>query len=275
MSGHILHAGFERPGEHGLIQEYAKSVGREYVFRNLKKGLFEDALEVKTASLVVIWNGNWLCGPLVKKVCEQRNIPHFFMEWGLMPQKGYFLVDPGGMCGDSILQRDISWVNEEDMENLYRIRSELQKEHDMTDENFVLIPLQVHNDAQVLYNTPYNNMEEMVEHVKYLYPNQKIIARRHPDSKKNKRNFPGVEDNFEGTFYDWAKKCSIVVGGTSTCLYEAAILGKPVNALGRHPLRGRRVSEIDRVLAGILALRVKKEGGDLRSVLDRFNIKPL
>jgi len=65
------------------------------------------------------------------------------------------------------------------------------------------------------------------------------------------------------------------VGITSTCLYEAAILGVPVVALGDHPLRLQPKHLQDRVLAGVLALRIDRESGDLGSVLDRFGIRPL
>jgi hypothetical protein len=65
------------------------------------------------------------------------------------------------------------------------------------------------------------------------------------------------------------------VGITSTTLFEAAILGVPVVALGDHPLRLRRPDEVDRVLAGALALRVNRSDGDLGAVLDRFNVRPL
>jgi len=67
----------------------------------------------------------------------------------------------------------------------------------------------------------------------------------------------------------------VVIGITSTCLYEAAILGVPVVALGDHPLRLQPKYLHERVLAGALALRVDRETGNLADVLDRFGIRPL
>jgi hypothetical protein len=60
-----------------------------------------------------------------------------------------------------------------------------------------------------------------------------------------------------------------VVGITSTCLLEAAVLGVPVEAWGDHPLKTHPPHMHDRVAAGALALSVPR-GGDIKPILDRF-----
>jgi hypothetical protein len=58
-------------------------------------------------------------------------------------------------------------------------------------------------------------------------------------------------------------------------LYESAILGVPVIAVGDHPIRINRMDKLDRLLAGALFLNIDRADGDLKRVLDRFNLEPL
>jgi len=71
-----------------------------------------------------------------------------------------------------------------------------------------------------------------------------------------------------------ASKAEVVVGITSTSLYECGILGVPVVALGDHPLRINKKENFEKVLAGALALNINRVNGDLRPILERFNIRP-
>lgn len=107
-----------------------------------------------------------------------------------------------------------------------------------------------------------------------MYPTGRIVARLHPNSSA-KRWFPRAKVGGAGDFLEAASKAGVVVGITSTCLYEAAILGVPVVALGDHPLRLQPKHLHDRVLAGVLALRIDRQTGDLGPALDRFGICPL
>jgi hypothetical protein len=73
---------------------------------------------------------------------------------------------------------------------------------------------------------------------------------------------------------DLASKAFFIVGITSTTLYEAGVLGKKVISLGDHPLNTHQ-NNTDKILAGAFALNINRQTGDLKSILDRFNIKPL
>lgn len=270
----IVHFGFNNEYETNLVRRYAQRHGYIYWWEGAKNDMFKAAEVVKDAAMVVIWNGLQHNTPLAARLCRRRGIPHCFIEWGLLPQSQTFLVDPTGFCGDSILCRDLGWVTEEDLAELQHIRAELQTKHERRDEGFILVPLQIHNDSQVLYHSPFRTMEEFVAVVEAMYPGQRIIVRPHPQSRAP-RHVARAEVCREGSFLDMAARASVVVGITSTTLYEAAILGVPVVALGDHPLRLRRPDEIDRVLAGVLALRLNRPDGDLSTVLERFAVRPL
>jgi hypothetical protein len=271
---YVVHFGFNNERESNLIRRYAERHGCEYRWEGLKNDLFRAASVIKFASMAVIWNGLQYGTPLATRLCRRRGIPVCYVEQGLLPQADTFLIDPSGFCGDSILARDVSWVAEADIAQLHEVRAGLQERYPLQGGAHVLAVLQIENDSQTLYFSPYRNMQEFVADIEAMYPTETIIARPHPRSTA-KRAFSRARIEGGGDFLDAARKAGVVVGITSTCLYEAAILGVPVVALGDHPLRLQPRHLHERVLAGALALRLDRKTGDLASVLDRFGVRPL
>ena len=139
---------------------------------------------------------------------------------------------------------------------------------------YILVPMQIENDTQVLHNSHYNNMYEFVSHVETMYPNNKIIVKSHPNSPA-KRTFNRAESTDETDFLKLASQASVVVSISSTTLYEAGVLGVPVVALGDHPIRLNKKDKLDKVLAGAMALNIDRANGSIKSVLDRFSLRPI
>tara|TARA_B100001778_G_C18592556_1_gene632991 strand:- start:1313 stop:2149 length:837 start_codon:yes stop_codon:yes gene_type:complete len=268
----LVHVAYNNKPEIKLVKKLAESYGLNYHKVDLTETVFKTGDYIKYAKLVVIWNGMQQLGPLVTNLCDMRNIPKCYIEWGMLPQKQTYFIDPTGFCGKSILCKDISWVNENDLVKLYETRLDLQDKYPISDEGYILVPLQIENDTQILQFTKYRNMEEFIKDIEYMYPNNKIIVKTHPQSTA-KRQFDRAVIAPQKDFMLLASRASLVVGLTSTTLYEAAILGKPVVALGDHPLRYNDFYNRDRVLAGILALNIDRKTGDMRPILDRFNYK--
>jgi hypothetical protein len=271
---HIVHFGYNNEEETGVIRRYAEARGYAYRWEGLKNDMFKTASVIKHASMAVIWNGLQHGTPLATRLCRRRGIPVCYLEWGILPQDSTFLVDPCGFCADSILSKDLSWVTTKDLERLKRVRAELQERYPLKKGKDVLAVLQIENDTQILYFSPYRNMEEFICDVEAMYPTGRIIARPHPRSSA-KRSFGRTKVKGGGNFLEAASKAGVIVGITSTCLYEAAILGVPVVALGDHPLRLQPKHLHERVLAGVLALRIDRKTGDLGPILERFGIRPL
>lgn len=276
--GKIIHLGVgSKPEElsyRKIIEKYATSIDYEYIGFGIDCDFFKSSDIIKHASLCVMWNGSQGKTPLCAKLCRKRSIPHVFFEWGMLPQSTTFMVDPKGFCGDSILNDSLHWVTNEDKNNLKIKRAELQCKYPIKNEGFILVPLQVEADSQILYHSIYNSMAEFISHVEDLYPNDRIIVRPHPKGRKIQKT-RHAEVVYEGDFLSWASRASRVVGITSTCLYEAGVLGVPIVAMGDHPLRSHHPKDIDDVLAGALALTLDRNTGDFGSILERFNIKPL
>src|SRR5262249_7090339 len=159
----------------------------------------------------VIWNGLQHGTPLATRLCRRRGIPVCYLEWGILPQKTTFLVDPCGFCADSILAKDVSWVTDADLERLRQVRAELQARYPPTSSKSVLAILQIENDPQILYFSPYRNMEEFVADVEAMYPSGRIFARPHPRSSA-KRVFARAKVQRGGDFLEAASKAGVVVG---------------------------------------------------------------
>jgi len=268
----LVHVAYNNKSEVEMVKRLAVSYDLKYHRVPIDKSTFDTADYIKYAKLVVIWNGMQQSGPLVTNLCKIRNIPTVYIEWGLLPQSTTYLVDPKGFTGNSILCEDISWVNEEDLLKLYETRLDLQEKYPLSDRGYVLVPLQIENDTQILQYTKYRNMDEFVRDIEYMYPNNRIIVKSHPKSRA-KRNFNKAVMSTEPDFLKLASQASIVVGLTSTTLCEAAILGKPVVSLGEHALNKNDLRDRDKVLAGMLALNLDRKTGNMRSILDRFNYK--
>ena len=268
----LVHVAYNNKPEVDMVKRLAASYGLKYHRVAIDKSTFDTADYIKYAKLVVIWNGMQRGGPLVTNLCKIRNIPTVYIEWGLLPQSTTYLIDPKGFTGNSILCEDISWVNETDLLKLYETRLDLQEQYPLSDRGYVLVPLQIENDTQILQYTKYRNMNEFVRDIEYMYPNNKIIVKPHPKSTA-KRSFNKAVISTEPNFLKLASEASIVVGLTSTTLCEAAVLGKPVVSLGQHALNKNDLRDRDKVLAGMLALNLDRKTGDMRAILDRFNYK--
>jgi hypothetical protein len=272
----IVHCTYGDLKETTLVKKFADDYLCNYLKIGIKQEVYKNADSIKYANFAVMWNGLHYNGPLITKICELRGIPSCYIEWGILPQVENFFVDPTGFCGRSILCRDLSWVTKKDMDNMYEKRESLQKQYEINDRGYILVPLQIENDTQILYNSPYNNMEEFVSHVKYMYPNNRIIVKNHPKTG-NYRVFDGVEtaEKEGASFLELAAGASLVVSVTSSALYEAGVLGVPVLAVGDHPIRSNRKDKLDKILAGAMALNINRSTGSIKSVLDRFNYKPI
>ncbi|NBU73075.1 MAG: hypothetical protein EBS53_16815 [Bacteroidetes bacterium] len=291
--------GHEQPYELDLVKNFALEYELEYRHEGISElsqknikypiAVFWDFVnQIKYTNFVVIWNGMQCYGPLITKLCNEKNIPKCYIEWGMLPQSDNFFIDPLGFCGDSILNYDLSWINNSDIEYLYYQRSLLQSKYTIDDKNYILIPLQIENDSQILYYTKYKNMYEFIVDVIKEYPKYKIIIKTHPKNNFNKY-FISWNDNYTKlvssdrisivndksiSFMELAASSSLVIGLTSTTLYEAGILGKKIISIGKHPLNTTK-NNIDKVLAGALVLNIDRRTGNLKSILDRFHIKPL
>lgn len=298
LNNTVVHYGHLQPEELSLISQFSNEYNLTFVHDGILRlsqrmpnnpivSFWEFVDHAKYSNFIFIWNGKQCYGSLITDLCNNKNIPKCYIEWGLLPQSDNFLLDPTGFCGDSILCNDLSWIDAKDLNNLHNTRKLLNQEYSISNDGYILVPLQIENDSQVLYYSKYLNMYDFVCDIISMFPQQKIVIKTHPKNnttkylkswnneytEKMKSNKVTIIDS-NMPFLKLASKASKIVGLTSTALYESAILGKKVIALGNHPLKNIEYN-IDKILAGILALNINRKTGNIKNILDRFDIKPL
>lgn len=268
---YLLFAGWDCPDYQQTAQLAAEELGLSYRYVNLRKTINVLAPLAKHASAVLLWNGWQAHGPLVRRICEQRDIPILYIEWGLLPQKLTFSVDPMGFAGESILKHDTRWVTEIEMKNLIRKRIGLQRAYPLQPvKNRLLVLGQVCSDSQILHHTPYNNMTEFVRSVEDRYVGYDVLVRPHPKSSERIRTRRAILCDPTEPLLLQASKAEKVIGLNSTALFETAILGVPTEAMCNHPLFDLSEDLVDKILAGKLALRVIRGAPGLGKIFQRF-----
>ena len=273
----VVSVGYPQDMQHvRFIDRYAERYGLTHTSVDLKETLFRTADIIKRAKFVFLWNGHHGCTSDAALLCRRRGIPHAFFEWGILPQSTSFLVDARGFCGESSLCDNFpQWITHEDMHRHSAVSDALTTKYPLEPNGDVLVPLQIENDTQILYNSGFNSMEEVIHEVRTLFPDRRIRVRTHPKSKAARTMQPGCVLDGSRNSLDAIRTASQVVGVTSTVLYEAAIMGVPVMALGDHPLSRVKRSGWPVLLAGLLASRLDRETDDPAMLLERINIRPL
>lgn len=259
-----------------MAKRHAAAYGLGVCTLSRKAPVRAEAAKIRNCSFVWIWNGFHDNSAQFRELCTRQGIPFALCEWGLLPQADTFSIDPSGFCRWSSLNGDLSWVDKVDTRRLVDARNELRRQHPERDDGYVLVPLQIGTDTQILYNTPYRTMQEFADHLQAVFPTERLIFRKHPkDSTPYRARSLNAKVCGEGGFMDVLAGAKSVVGLTSTCLLEAAIYGKPVLALGDCPLRTHAPRNHDRVAAGALAMRLARANADPTPVLERFGLRPL
>ena len=273
----LILVGWPGKAQTGAARQLAEDWRLEYKFVHIQKDeWWKAADDVKTTQFLVIWNGWQYHSPLAVEVAKRHGIPYVIFEQGFLHQKRSWSFDTQGFNKDSSLNGSLAWVSQEHLSELNVVRERLQRQHPLEPKGHVLAICQIHNDTQILYNTPYRGMQEFIEDLAVMYPRQEVIIRPHPGSHAKRQpsnDMHRVEGG--GDFLATASKASVIVGLTSTCLIEAGILGVPVVALGDCPLRTHARRDHDRLLAGYLAHRIKNHGRPLAPFLESMGVRPL
>ena len=268
----VVLVGWEAQWQNPILRRSVKQIGGDMKFIHARGNWWVDADRAKRADLLLIWNGMQYNMRSAVEMARRRGIPYLVFENGLFGQQQNWFWDSRGFNGESSMLC-LSDVSRDDLDRLDKHRAELHGTGWRREpEGFVLVPLQVENDTQILYHTPWESMDDFIDHLAMLYPTERVVIRPHP--KSSARRAPAAanqEIQQGGSFLEIAAKASVVVGLTSTCLWESLIAGVPTIALGDHPIRYHPPSS-DRLLAAAARSRNFHVSTPLQIILERFNI---
>jgi hypothetical protein len=198
----------------------------------------DDALLYETIDRInpthaFIWNGTQYAATASR--LRDRGIVVVFCELGWFPQAPTFYFDTSGVGGfSSIRHHPVSSFSIHP--DFYHFRNEyVGKRRNMVCKhlNFVLLPLQLELDSNILFFSKFKTMESFIAYVSESLPDATLIARPHPlDKEREWPAFHNVHIDSSSPLDSLIASCSAVVGINSTVLYEALMFEKPVFALG-------------------------------------------
>jgi glycosyltransferase involved in cell wall biosynthesis len=218
------------------------------------------------AKCAFIWHGEDGHAAQMRQWCEELGIPAFYMEVGWFPQRDYFFIDPKGInASSSLMDDDFSWVGDEHYTKLAHLRQSYLGDLQWTRKNeYVLVPLQIEEDANILYHSPYKTMQEFIDRVEVKFADKNVIIKQHPRCHKEfTSRFPITR---KGNILDMAKDAELVFGINSTSLLETAMMGVPTVAVGRCLLNASKDTE--KLLAALVDRQIPVQATDLSYWVD-------
>ncbi|MHA1378138.1 MAG: capsular polysaccharide export protein, LipB/KpsS family [Candidatus Helarchaeota archaeon] len=198
---------------------------------------------------VIVWNGNLLYHKAVTEIAKLNGINTLYMEVGYFPNT--VVIDRKGVnFFGEIKDLKLPVYIEEDKLNkfLEKYHNSLEKPAKLINlpKQFIFLPLQVHDDTQILIHSPLiQTMDQLVKLVlEYLPPNYHLIIKEHPKELEHNKIFikrikslikkcNNVRLYSKINIYQLIKKCSAVVTINSTVGIEALTYYKPVIVLGK------------------------------------------
>jgi hypothetical protein len=222
---------------------------------------------VKGCSHLFMWNGAEDCYQPVKRICDGAGVQWSVLEVGWFPQSRNWFIDPKGINGDaSIMDDDLSWVGRDDFARLEKLRDEYLGDRRWEGSDYVLVPLQLEWDTNIILHSPYRSMQTFINHCEEKFRGERVIFKRHPLDRKN-YSTKGSELITGGSFLDYASKAKLVYGINSTCLLEAALMGVPVTVIGNGYMM-RHEDDWERLLAALASKQIHVEEKDLKRWID-------
>ena len=194
-----------------------------------------------------IWNG----AGIDLTQLNHRNVR--FLELSAVHQQEALYIDPVGVNAESSLLRDpLEWVTDQMIEKVHSARQLLCEGRTIDESRGILCPLQVENDTNMKWHSPFKTNQEFIDAVSEGDA-RKLTFRRHPLDPNIEADYklpPGCEWD-EGNLFDNIGRSSKVIGMNSTVLLQAALMGKPVEAYGEGYAKAH-AHQLDKILAALL-----------------------
>ena len=212
----------------GGFVKYLRSMGHEVYAKNGVFHRFD-----RKYDHVFMWNGNLPVHSIIKRAATRGGIPFSIVECCWFPQSKYYHIDRSGInAKSSLIEDDLSWVTDDHVKRMKKFAGEYLsgRRHSGIDK-YVLCPLQLESDTNIVEHSPFKKMQHFVDFVDDKFRGKRIVFKTHP-----KRDSVRIRTKSEivrgGCFLDLAKDAELVCGINSTCLLEATMMNVPVIHLG-------------------------------------------
>jgi len=207
----------------------------------------ELALAFKRADWLFVWNGSLADQKRAVALAESMRLRVMRAELGWLPQHKTLYFDTRGTGPDSTLadwvpRRLLTDAEEAALKARLREYRRCLRQYispslpDVTLEPpFVLVPLQVEDDSQIVHFSKFDSMQPFIDRVASMRPNKRLVFKLHPRAGKGKSAYRWPEGCavVSSGLAELLEKCDEVITINSTVGIEAMAHGKPVTALGR------------------------------------------
>jgi hypothetical protein len=189
-----------------------------------------------------IWGGRIPPDLHTLLILRQHNVTPVFSELGWFPQRGTIYFDLNGTNAKmspppaaelSVWARSLfHMLRRNACRSIYG--RQLNTEQPALRPKKIFVPLQDEKDTNILQDSPFLKMDDMLKHLSVHYPEAKFITRIHPKAcSALLSEFPNVTIQSPQTDpYAALPSFDLVVGINSTLISEAVFLGHPAMCFG-------------------------------------------
>lgn len=224
---------------------------------------------------IIFWGGSICCFDVIKAQLATLNLPYSFCECGFFPQADYLYFDTHGINVESALAKDdLAWLPTDyasvvaQKRNVFFEHIPAYTEH--TD--YIFVPLQLANDSNIQAHSRFTRgMQEFVDYIEGLYPNEKLIFKAHPRDTLEYKSQSANSVWSNASSQSLIKSAKRVHGINSTVLFEAALYGVDLVMEG-DSLLTRHQGQIDKLLAAMILRQCNIKTGDYsKAKLETFS----
>lgn len=198
---------------------------------------------------IVIWNGEEILQKKFAEIVRKRKQNLSFLEVGSFPQSGNLILSRNGSVGGNLFLGEIlNELNDAEERELNKFAYAYFKDRkpagNVKPSDTVLALFQLENDFAIRNYSPFGSMQSFSEHVERMFQKsgEAIQFRPHPLDKGKRVTAKRGTVATECSLTEQFSQTGQVVGINSTALYEAALYGLPVTALGACSLRDHPAS---------------------------------
>ncbi len=230
-------------------EAYTESIPPHLCWQSEDHSHLDIVMENFTPDFVFCWNGSSNGDIATATIAQAYGAKSVFSEQGWFPQKDTLYFDFSGCNGKcSTRYRPIKLLNDNQEKAFLKRRKEfiqsIRQEEAFDTERFsllavdtdkpIFVPLQDERDLNIVQDSPFKTMDELVGFLTSSFPDNHFIVRPHP-----KYPNPRLSDyrnitigNPKTPMFKSLSQCGLVIGINSTTLLESALLGFPVVSLG-------------------------------------------
>jgi len=217
---------------------------------------------------VLLWGGQKFPFAILDTLGVSRR--RSYIEYGFFPQSDFYYLDRNGVNNKrSLMSDDFSWLRDHHFDLLERTRRSFLSGFNRLSDRFIVVPLQVPSDSNVLFCSRFNaGMQQFIDYICDCYPeHEEIVFKAHPkDPYKATYKFHGRRVS-EEPFLNLLSHARLVHGITSSTLYEAALAGIPVIPEGESLLNQHR-SNTEGLLAAMVSRQMHVSQMDVQAYIE-------